>query len=66
MLNGPICGFFFQSSKNHIDLAEVFRRSEERIASLLTKDEDVMQSQNDELEEQIVSLKLLLSLSLYK
>ena len=55
----------FQCCKNHIDLAEVFRLSEEQLASLLTKYEDVMQSQNDDLEEQIASLKLLVSLNLY-
>ena len=56
---------FFQCCKNHIDLAEVLRQSEEQHASLLTKYEDVMQSQNDDLEEQIASLKLLVSLNLY-
>ena len=64
MLNEPICGFF-QCCKNHNDLAEVFRQSKEHLAPLLTKYEDVMQSQNDALEEQIASLKLLVSLNLY-
>ena len=56
---------FFQCCKNYIDLAEVFHQSEEQLASLLMKYEDVMQSQNDDLEEQIASLKLLVSLNLY-
>ena len=43
---------FFQCCKNHIELAEVFRQSEQQLASSLTKYEDVMQSQNDDLEEQ--------------
>ena len=55
---------FFQCCKNQIELAEVFRQSKEQLASLLTKHADVMPSQNDDLEEQIDSLKLFVRLNL--
>ena len=50
--------------QNHIEIAEVFRLTEEQLAYVLTKYENVMQSQSDDLEEQILSLKLLVSLNL--
>ena len=49
-----------------MQLAEVFRQSEKQLASLLTKYEDVMQSQNDDREEQTASLRVFVSLNLYK
>ena len=47
--------------KIHIELAEKFHQSGLQFVSSLTKYEDVLQSQNDDLQKQVVSLKSLVS-----
>ena len=63
-LNWPICGVFPTLQKLHWISWKV-PSVRGKSWSLLTKFEDVMQSQNDDLEEQIASLKLLVSANLY-
>ena len=47
--------------KIHIELAEKFHQSGLQFVSSLTKYKDVLQSQNDDLQKQVVSFKSLVS-----